>query len=67
MASDKNGDGKISKDEAPEFMQNFFDRIDTNGDGMLDKAEMEAMRQRRRPGGGRGGPGSGPGAGPGGP
>jgi len=55
MASDKDGDGKISKDEAPEFMQTFFDRVDTNGDGALDKAEMEAMRQRRGSGGGRGG------------
>lgn len=54
-ASDKDGDGKISKEEAPEFMQTFFDRVDTNGDGVLDKAEMEAMRQRRSSGGGRGG------------
>ncbi len=56
MASDKDGDGKISKEEAPEFMQTFFDRVDTNGDGVLDKAEMEAMRQRRGSGGSRGGP-----------
>ncbi|NLF72325.1 MAG: HlyD family efflux transporter periplasmic adaptor subunit [Candidatus Anammoximicrobium sp.] len=55
MASDKDGDGKISKAEAPEFMQAFFDRVDTNGDGMLDKAEMEVMRQRRVSGGSRGG------------
>jgi collagen type III alpha len=35
-------------------MQFFFDRIDTNGDGALDKAEIEASRQRRGSGGGRG-------------
>ena len=55
MDSDKDGDGKISKEEAPEFMQSFFDRVDTNGDGLLDKTEAEAMRQRRGSGGGRGG------------
>jgi HlyD family secretion protein len=54
MSSDKDGDGKISKAEAPEFMQTFFDRVDTSGDGMLDKAEMDAMR-RKGPGGGRSG------------
>jgi HlyD family secretion protein len=56
MAADKDGDGKVSKDEAPEFLQNFFDRVDTNTDGFLDKAEIEAMRNRRGPGGSGGGP-----------
>lgn len=55
MTSDKDGDGKISKAEAPEFMQTFFDRVDSNGDGVLDKAEMDAMRRFRGPGGSRSG------------
>ena len=59
MAMDKDGDGKISKDEAPEPMKNFFDRMDANGDGFLERSELEAMRNRRG-GGGPGGPGGGP-------
>ena len=55
MDSDADGDGKISKDEAPEFLKSFFDRVDANGDGFLDKSEMDAMRNRR--GGGPGGAG----------
>ena len=51
MQSDQDGDGKISKDEAPEFMQSFFDRVDTNADGFLDESEIQAMRSRG--GGGR--------------
>ncbi len=64
---DKDGDGKMSKAEAPEQMQNFFDRIDANGDGFVTQAEATAsyqrMQQRQQQGGG--GPGGGPG-GPGG-
>ena len=52
MDSDADGDGKVSKDEAPEFLKSFFDRVDGNGDGFLDKSEMDAMRNRR--GGGPG-------------
>lgn len=54
MQYDQNKDGKISRDEAPEFMQTFFDRVDTNGDGQLDATEIQAMRARRGSGG-RGG------------
>jgi uncharacterized membrane protein len=65
---DQDGDGKVSKDEAPEPMQNFFDRIDGNGDGFIDKAEANEMRSRMprggRGGGGPGGPGGGFGGGP---
>ena len=47
---DKNGDGKISKDEAPERMKENFDKIDTNSDGQLDQEELQkwfaSMRQR---------------------
>lgn len=59
MELDKDGDGKISRQEAPERMQGFFDMVDTNKDGYLDKAEISAMRarfQRAKPGMPPGGP-----------
>lgn len=40
---DKDNDGKISKEEAPEQMQAFFDTVDKDGDGFLSKEEMDAM------------------------
>jgi RND family efflux transporter MFP subunit len=64
---DKDGDGKVSMEEAPERMRGFFDRIDTNSDGFIDNAEFLAMKKRaqqREQGGGPSGPGGG---GPGGP
>ena len=54
---DKDGDGKVSKDEAPAQMRSFFDRLDSNGDGFIDKAERDAMRKRMSSGGGGGGGG----------
>ena len=59
MELDVNKDGKISMDEVPERMQRFIERMDTNGDGAVDKAEMDAMQQRFQQGdfGGRGGQG----------
>jgi len=68
MELDKDGDGKISRQEAPERMQGFFEMLDTNKDGFLDKAEIAAMRakfQRAKagfPSGGSGGLGGPPGA-----
>lgn len=58
MQMDQDGDGKVSRDEAPERMREFFDRIDGNGDGFIDAAEIGAMRDRSERGGGRpeGGP-----------
>jgi Ca2+-binding EF-hand superfamily protein len=57
MDADK--DGKLTGDEIPEFLRGRLTEIDTNGDGGLDKAEMEAMasRMRERGGAGGGGPG----------
>jgi hypothetical protein len=49
---DTDGDGKISKAEAPVPMQAGFDRLDANHDGFLDAAEMAALR---RAAGGQGG------------
>lgn len=43
---DKDKDGKISKDEAPERLKENFDRVDTNGDGFIDAAERRAMFAR---------------------
>ena len=51
---DKNGDGVITKDEAPERMQRNWDRADQNGNGKLDPAELKrvaAMMQRQGGGG----------------
>lgn len=52
---DSDGDGKVSKDEAPQQMQQFFDMVDSNGDGFIDSAEAAKLRQRMQQGGG--GPG----------
>lgn len=68
MALDKDGDKKISLDEAPDRMRDSFGQMDSNGDGFIDAREAAEIRRRMqqmRPGGGPGGP-DGPG-GPGGP
>jgi hypothetical protein len=70
---DKDGDGKISKDEAPERMKERFDRIDQNGDGFIDAKEQEALlqmlrgrsRDGQRPGQPQRRPGGSPGSGDG--
>lgn len=43
---DRNGDGKISKDEAQGLMRRLFDRNDDNGDGVLDAADLAAISKR---------------------
>lgn len=61
---DKDGDGKISLDEAPGGMKDHFSKMDGNGDGFIDKAEMAKLRSGGggRPGGaGSGGPPAGAG------
>jgi collagen type III alpha len=64
MQLDRDGDGKISREEAPEPMRPYFDQIDENQDGFLDRQEVNSLRRRF---GGRGGGAPGPGgAGPGG-
>jgi Ca2+-binding EF-hand superfamily protein len=48
-AADKNGDGKISREEAnaslPRLAKNF-DAIDTNKDGFITKEEMRAFHEK---------------------
>jgi len=48
---DRDGDRKISKEEAPPPMQRNFSRHDTNGDGFIDADEARSL-----PGPGQGGP-----------
>jgi len=47
---DKNGDGKISMEEAPPPMQRNFSQHDTNGDGLIDAEEAKSL-PRPGPGG----------------
>jgi collagen type III alpha len=47
-AWDRNHDGKLSKSEMPERMQEMFERLDANKDGFVSKEEMGAMMGRRR-------------------
>ena len=59
LESDADGDGKLSRDEAPARMADRFDQMDSNGDGFVDKDEIAARfngraagagdRTRRRP------------------
>lgn len=45
---DKDGDGKLSKDEAPERLKGAFETLDKDGDGFLSQEELAgAMRGRR--------------------
>jgi hypothetical protein len=67
MERDANGDGLLTKDELDGPMQRGFERMDINGDGVIDATEREAMIKNMADrmsqfnrGGGRG-PGRGPG------
>ena len=40
-ATDDNGDGKITRDEAREYADEKFKGLDTNGDKVLDEKELE--------------------------
>ncbi len=52
---DKNKDGKLSGDEIEGRMRENLERIDTNGDKSVDKAELTEMAKRFQGGGGQGG------------
>ncbi len=55
---DKDNDGKLTKAEAPERMQQFFDGIDKDKDGSISPTEWANRPKGRKPG--QGGPGGGP-------
>lgn len=57
---DKNGDGKLTRDEVPSQFAQFFDQIDANKDGAVDRTELTNMMKKMRGGGGGGRPGGGP-------
>jgi HlyD family secretion protein len=57
MSLDKDGDSKISKEEASQIPEEGFTRMDANSDGFIDQEEIQAMRSRRGGAGGGGGGG----------
>ena len=62
---DANRDGKLSGDEIPEMLKNRLSAIDKDGDGAIQKSELERAatmlgdRANQRPGRGNGNDGSG--------
>jgi collagen type III alpha len=48
--ADKNGDGKLSREEAPQPLKDNFERLDTNRDGQIDEAEVRQFLGVRRDG-----------------
>lgn len=47
---DKDGNGLISREEAPPRLQQRFDELDANHDGALDQQELAALRKGGRKG-----------------
>ena len=45
---DADGDGNVSRDEFMKGHEEMFDRIDKNGDGVIDSAERDGHRQMMR-------------------
>jgi Ca2+-binding EF-hand superfamily protein len=43
---DKDGDGKVSKSEAPERLLGVFEQIDENSDGGIDAAELRRFMEK---------------------
>ena len=52
MQADKDGDGKLSIDELPPRLKERAARLDANGDGFVERAELEAAFQGRAERGG---------------
>ena len=51
LAMDKNGDEKISRQEAQGPIKNNFEQIDSNSDGVIDRKELDQLAARPRRGG----------------
>ena len=51
MGWDANGDGIVTRDEAPEPLKARFDQIDANADGMLEADELRDVGRGRQGGG----------------
>lgn len=45
---DRNGNGKIDKDEIPERLAPLLERADINNDGQIERRELDAVAERRR-------------------
>ena len=45
---DKDGDGKLSRDEAPPRLAERFSKIDTDADGQLTREELKAAFKAHR-------------------
>ncbi|MFQ5741117.1 MAG: EF-hand domain-containing protein [Acidobacteriota bacterium] len=48
LENDADGDGRISRQEAPPPLLHRFDKVDTDGDGYLDKEELRVAAERLR-------------------
>jgi acetyl esterase/lipase len=46
LAMDKDGDEKISRDEAQGQLKRNFDRIDSSSDGLIDRKELDRLAAR---------------------
>ena len=46
MASDRNADGRVTRNELPQPMVRMFDRMDRNQDGAITREEAERIAQR---------------------
>ncbi len=46
---DRNGDGKLTREEFPERFRTRFDRMDGNHDGSVSRREFSATRRQRPP------------------
>ena len=55
---DKNGDGKIERDELQGPAQRMFDRLDVDGDGAITKKDVDAVKARQGGAGRQAGRGS---------
>ena len=50
LAMDKDGDEKISRNEAQGQMKSNFDRVDADDDGFIDRKELDQLAARRQRG-----------------